>query len=416
MKKLISILVVISLVLAVLAGCAPSAAPQPTGQAKPAETASPTAAPAETQTAQPQAAGEIVIGCIQDLSAGTSVWGNAVNNGAKLAVKLINEKGGVNGQQLKLVSYDVKTDPQEAIAAYTRLVDQDKAVAVIGPPISNIGLSLTKLTAEKKVPAIGSWIDPRVMVNEDGSLNPYMFLMQPSSRQGAEILADYALNVLSLKKFALFYDQTNAFAVANIKPFKEYVEKNGGEIVTEQVYKKGDKDFKTQLNKIKNAGGDAMYMPNYVQDCVLTVGQAQQVGLQTVMLGGLDFAPPFNTLLADPSIANNIYFANNYSDTDPQLQEVKAAYQKEFNTDPLNKSYLGYDQILLIVQAIQNGGNADGESIMKGLEQVKDLQGTTGVITISKENHMPVGLSMVILKIEAGKYVDLGRHVPESHK
>jgi branched-chain amino acid transport system substrate-binding protein len=360
--------------------------------------------------------GKILIGCIQDLSGPTSVWGNAVKKGAEVAIDKINTAGGIDGKLLELKAYDVKGDPQEAINAYTRLADQDKAVAVIGPPISNIGLAVANLSEAKKVPIVGSFIDPRVTVKQDGNPAPYMFLMQPSSVQYAEIIADYALTKLSLKNAAVFYDQSNAFAVSQVKPFMAHWEKNGGKITVEQVYKKGDKDFKTQLSKIKDSGADCIYAPNYLQDLVLTLQQADQIGLKVPIVGGLDFAPPFTTLLSDPKLADKIYFANNYSDAEPQLAEVREAYKKKYNEEPVNKVYLGYDKMLIIADAIKRAKSIDPVAVRAAIEQTKNLQGTTGVLTISPKNHQPVGLSMVMYAIEQGKYRDLGRHVPESHK
>jgi len=358
----------------------------------------------------------IVIGNIQDLSGATSVWGNAVRKGAELAVEKINSQGGVLGMKLELKSYDVKGDPQEAINAYNRLTDNDKASVVIGPPISNIGLAIAALSERKQVAVVGSFIDPRVTERSPGVPHPYMFLMQPSSVQYAEILADYALKKLNLKKIAVFYDQSNAFAVSQVGPFKTYWTANGGKVVGEQVYKKGDKDYKTQISKIMEMGADAIYAPNYVQDLVLTLQQMDQVGLKIPVIGGLDFAPPFTTLLSDPKIANQIYFANNYSDSEPQLIDVRKAYQTKFGENPVNKAYLGYDTVTIIVDAIKRAGSTNSVKIKESLEKTKDLQCTTGIITLSPKTHQPIGLSMVMYGIMNGQYVDLGRWVPESHK
>jgi branched-chain amino acid transport system substrate-binding protein len=359
---------------------------------------------------------EIVLGNLQDLSGPTSVWGNAVKSGAELAVEKLNAQGGINGKKVRLITLDTKGDVQEAIKAYNRLADQEKVMAVLGPPVSNIGLALAPIANAKKVPIVGSFIDPRVTVGQDGKAQPAMFLMQPSSIQYAEIMGGYAVEKLNLKKIAILYDQSNAFSVSLIQPFKDYVQSIGGTIVIEQVYAKGDKDFKTQLSKIKASGADGLYAPNYIQDLVITVKQRKQVGLDIPIVGGLDFAPPFAGLVNDPEAASNLYFANNFSDSEPQLTEVRSAYKAKFNEEPVNKAYLGYDKIMIIADAIKKTDAQKPEDVMKGLSQVKNFQATTGLITISPDKHQPVGLSMVMYKIEQGKYIDLGRFVPEKHK
>ncbi len=361
-------------------------------------------------------AGEIVLGNLQDLSGPTSVLGNAVTRGAELAVEKVNAGGGFKGDKIKLVTVDTKGNVQEAIKAFNRLIDHEMAVAVLGPPVSNIGLAIAPIANEKKIPVVGSFIDPRVTVQENGNPQPSMFLIQPTSTQYAEIIASYANEKLGFKKFAVLYDQSNAFAVSMLKPFKAYIEKRGGSVVAEETYTKSDKDYRAQLNKIKSAGADVLYIPNYTQDLVITVKQAKQIGLNLPMVSGLDAAPPFATLVGDPEAAHNIYFANNFSDKEPQLTEVRNAYKAKFNEDPINKAYLGYDKVTVILKAIELGGGASGPQIIAGLSKVKNVQGTTGVLTLSEKTHQPLGLSMVMYKIENGKYLEIGRYVPESHK
>jgi branched-chain amino acid transport system substrate-binding protein len=358
---------------------------------------------------------EILIGNMQDISGPTSVWGNAVTRGAEIAVEKINAAGGIDGVMLRLVTMDTKANVQEAIKGYNSLVSSG-VIAVVGPPVSNIGLAVAPLANKAGVPVVGSFIDPRVTVGEDGKPQPAMFLMQPSSVQYSEIMASYTIDKLGLKKIGILYDQSNAFAVSLIKPYVAYIKEAGGEIVSEQVYTKNDKDYKTQLAKIKEAGADCLYFPNYIQEAVLVTNQSKQVGLGLPIIGGLDFAPPFASLVNDPEAADNIYLANNFSEKEPQLKEVWDIYRSKYGEDPVNKVFLGHDQVLIINEAIKLGGGATAAQVLAGLPQVKDLQGTTGVLTLSPETHQPVGLSMVMFKIEKGEYLDLGRYVPEKHK
>jgi branched-chain amino acid transport system substrate-binding protein len=359
---------------------------------------------------------EIVIGNLQDLSGPTSVWGNAVTRGAELAAEKINAQGGLNGAKIRIVTLDTKGDVQEAIKAFNRLVDQTKAVAVLGPPISNIGIGLAPVADAKRVAFVGSFADPRATVGEDGKVHPCMFLIQPSTVQYGEIMASYAVEKLGLKKIAILYDQSNAYAVSLVGPFKAYAESVGAKIVDEEVYGKTDRDYRTQLSKIKGSGADCVFAPNYIQGLVITAKQSKQLGLQMPFIGALDYAAPFASLVNDPEAANNIYFANNYSDSEPQLTEVRKAYRAKYNEDPINKVYLGYDKMLVVVEGIKKGGGATPEKIIEGLNKVSGLQGTTGVITISPKTHQPVGLSMVMYRIDHGVYKDLGRYIPAKHR
>jgi branched-chain amino acid transport system substrate-binding protein len=359
---------------------------------------------------------EIIIGNLQDTSGPTSVWGSAVTRGAELAAEKINGQGGIGGAKIKMITLDTKGDVQEAIKAFNRLVDQEKAVAVLGPPISNIGIGLAPVADAKKVAFVGSFADPRATVGEDGKVHPSMFLVQPSTVQYGEIIASYAVEKLGLKKIAILYDQSNAYAVSLVGPFKAYAESVGAKIVDEEVYGKTDRDYRTQLSKIKGSGADCVFAPNYIQGLVITAKQSKQLGLTLPFLGALDYAAPFASLVNDPEAATNIYFANNYSDSEPQLTDVRKAYRTKYNEDPINKVYLGYDKMLVVVEGIKKGGGTTPDKIIEGLNKVSGLQATTGVITISPKTHQPVGLSMVMYYLDQGVYKDLGRYVPAKHK
>ena len=331
--------------------------------------------------------GEILIGNLQDLSSATSVWGKAVTNGAELAVEKINKEGGLLGKKVRLITYDTKNDVQEAINAYNRLTGQDKVVAVIGPPVSNIGIALAPIAEQAKVLILGSFIDERATTKQTGEPWAYNFLMQPSSVQQAYIMAGYTLEKLGLKKIVVLYNQANAYSVSLAKPFIDYVKSHGGEIVSEQTYKTGDKDFKTQLSAIKQAGAETVFLPNYIQECVLQVQQARALGLTFPIVGGLDFAPPFASMAGEA--ANNVYLPNNFAFDDPQLKEVLEAYKEKYKEEPLNKAFLGYDSVMMIADSIKRAGSLDPVKIKDALEQLKDFKGTTGVISISPKTHRP---------------------------
>lgn len=398
MKKILSLIMSVTLVMS-LAGCAEKAS--------------------GTQTPAP-AAGEIIIGGLQDLSGGSSVSGVAMDRGAQMAVREINDKGGINGKKIKYIPYDTKGTPQEGLNAYTRLVDQDKAVAVVGPPISNIGLALTETAAQKKVPIVGAFIDSRVTKKEDGKPQDYMFLVQPTNQQSGTIQAGYLVDELGLKKVALFYDKTNAFGVSQVEAFKAYVEANGGEIVQEQVFKSGDVDFKTQLNKIKESGAEAIFAPNYPKDNTLYCTQLNQLGMSDIVtMGGLEFAPPFLTTLPDPTLVDNVYFALNVAFDDPKLADLNQSYLDTYteakSVDDISvKVYLGYDAIRLIAEAIKNTtGDITGEAVKAGLEGIEGFEALPGKIGFSPESHQPIGLSMVMYKINKGVNEKIGPYVPE---
>ncbi len=221
-------------------------------------------------------------------------------------------------------------------------------------------------------------------------------------------MAGYAVEKLGLKKIAIFYNQSNAYSVSLIKPFKAYAESLGAKIVIEEKYTKDDKDYKTQLAKIKESGADVLYAPNYTQELVILFKQRKQAGVNIPIVDRLDLAAPFAQNINDPEAADNAFFANNFSEKEPQLVEVRNAYKKKYNNEePINKAYLGYDKIMIIAEAAKKMNSTKPEDLIKGLNRSRICR-VRPALSLCRRNPSAGGLSMVIFKMEKGKYTEIG--------
>lgn len=355
------------------------------------------------QTQKPQGdegkeqGGEIVIGLLQDITGVTSTLGKMVDEGARWAADEINAAGGVNGRKIKVVTYDTKADVQEAINAFSRMVSTDKVLAVIGPPVANIAIAIAPISEQYNVPVIHFAIDQRTTVKEDGTPYKNMFMFQPSAKQQGTIMATYAIKEMGLKKFGIIYNQSNAYSVSLLEPFKKVVNELGAQIVAEVPYQPTDKDFKTMLNKIVSAGAEAIYAPNYTQELILIVQQARAIGFEGCIIAGLDACPPFPSL-AGPE-ADGVIYINNITESDPQIQDIVKAYKEKTGNDATNKFFLGYDAMKVLAKIIGEVGD-DPVAIRDAIEKLENYPGLTGNITIDPQTHQPKGLEMVMHVIE----------------
>lgn len=357
----------------------------------------------------------VVIGCIVDLTDPSSPWGPAVKKGAELAVERFNAAAQAGGVRLELRAYEVKSDPLECLNYYIRLADRDRAAAVIGPHAGAGSLALANLSYAKRVPVVSLNPDPRVLERKDGAVQPYMFLIQPSGVRVAEILADYGLSIRGFKRAAVLYDKTSSYASLQAKAFAASWEKSGGKVVADLAFKGGEKNFKANLLRIKEAGADCIFDPAEPEDLALVLGQAAELGLGCPIFGGLAPAKPLNE--AFPGVkADRLYFAENYTASEQAAAEVLAAYKGKFGENPVNKAFLGHDAVLVIAEALARAKSSNPLAVRDFLEQVRGLQGATGVITISPKTHQPEGLTPVITAVEGGVLNDLGRYPPEAAK
>ena len=370
---------------------------------------------AACQPAKPAVKEPIIIGGITDLSGNGSVLGNAVAHGWELAVNDINAKGGINGRQIKLITYDCKSNPQEAITLFNRLADVDKAAIVVGPPFSNVGLAVAPVADEKKLAFFGQFGDPRCMLGEKlDSLHPYMFLVQPSAIQSGIISGGYPFEKLGLKKAAVLVAEDHSYCSTQANAFIDYAAKVGIQIMTVQKCKIADTDMTVQLTAIKNSGAEFLFNATPTQPLVVSTNQMYQMGIDMVKCGSLDYSNPFATLVSDPKAASNIYFPVNLDMEAAYLDPYEEAYTKAYNEKPTPKSWIAYDTILVTKAAIEKAGSDDRKAIRDALENISGVDTLiTDNFRMDPKTHMPLGLEMCIYNIENATYKNTGWFVPE---
>jgi len=371
------------------------------------EAESPSETPQQEETA-PE--GDIVIGVLQDITGVTSTLGKMVQAGAQWAADEINDAGGINGRKVKLVTYDTKADVQEAINAYNRMTTTDKVSAIIGPPVANITIAIAPISEQYNVPVLHFAIDDRATIKDDGTPYKNMFLFQPSAKQQGAIMGKFAVEEQGLKKFGIIYNQSNAYSVSLLEPFKNTVESLGAKVVAEVPYQPNDKDFKTMLNKLVSAGAEAIYAPNYTQELILIVQQARAIGFDGRLICGLDACPPFPTLCGPE--ADGVIYINNITETEPQIQGIIEAYKQKTGNDATNKFFLGYDVMKILAKIIEEVGD-DPVAIRDAIENLSGFQGLTGNITIDPNTHQTKGLEMVMHEIQNQAPVMLKRYSAE---
>lgn len=397
MKRVLAILLAVFMIFSMTACGSSSEAEDP---GTPAE---------EGETSAPE--GDILIGCLQDITGVTSTLGKMIEAGANWAIDEINADGGVNGRKIKMVTYDTKADVQEAINAFTRMSTTDKVSAIIGPPVANIGIAIAPISEQYDVPVLGFAIDDRATIKDDGKPYKNMFLFQPSAKQQGDIMANFAIKEQGLEKIGIIYNQSNAYSVSLVEPFKESAKALGADIVAEVPYQPNDKDFKTMLNKIIAADVDAIYAPNYTQELILIVQQARAIGFEGRLICGLDACPPFPELCGPE--ADGVIYINNITESEPQIQDIITAYKDKTNNDATNKFFLGYDVMKIIAKTIGEVGD-DPVAIRDAIEQLVSYEGLTGDITIDPDTHQTKGLEMVMHEIKNQAPIMLKRYsVPE---
>lgn len=354
-------------------------------------------------TAAPKAAEELKIGGVLELSGGVATYGQSVLNAVNLAFEDQNKKGGVLGKQLKFITADNKSEAGESTSAITKLITQDKVIAVIGAVTSSNTKAAVPVSADNKIPLVTpTATNAEVTVNKDGSLNKWVFRSCFLDPFQGKVAANFVTDTLKLKKAAIFIDQKDDYSKGLAAEFKKVMESAGGTITDTENYVGGDKDFKSTLTRIKASNPEVVFVPGYYNEVGLIVKQARELGLKVPFVGGDGWDSAKLPELGGAANLNDTYFVNHMWADDPDTKPFVEAYKAKYNAEPDALAALGYDGAKMLIAAIEKAGSADSAKIRDALENTKGFKGVTGVITVDPATHNPVK-SAVILKMVDGK-------------
>lgn len=347
----------------------------------------------------------IKVGINSELTGGVASYGTNSRDGALLAIELINEQGGVLGKKLQPIVRDCKSIPDEAMSVSASLADEGM-VAQIGPLTSGNVAGSIPMMMENKIPLIApAATADHITIEKNGDTKKYIFRVCYSDSFQGKIMADFAADNLKVKNVAIYKDASSDYGKGLADYFKKTYTAKGGNIVAEEGFIKGDRDFRGTLTKIRGTNPDFIYIPGYYEEVAPLIKQARELGI-TVPMGGPDgWDSPDLVGVVGANNLNKTYFTNHYSveDNNPIVVEFVEKYRAKYNKDPDAFAALGYDAVFLLAQAIKDAGEADPEKITLALEKVKDFEGVTGTMSID-EKHNPVKGVVIIESID-GKQV-----------
>lgn len=336
----------------------------------------------------------IKVGVNLELTGTVAAYGNAENNGVKLAVQEINKAGGVDGKKIELITKDNKSENAEASTAATNLAIQSQVNAMIGPATSG-AVAAASLNAQKTgVPLLtpSGTQDDLTLDTVDG-VKKYVFRTTFQDSFQGQVLAQYAYSNLNAKKVVLYYDNSSDYAKGIAEEFKK---KYQGDIVTTATFASGDKDFQSALTKIKNLDYDAIVMPGYYTETGIITKQARDMGISVPILGPDGFNDDSFGDLAGKANTNGVYYVSGYSTKtalSAKATDFIKAYKAKYGSEPNMFAALAYDSVYMIAKAAE--GAKTSIDIADNLASLKDFDGVTGTMTIDKK-HNPIKTALMV--------------------
>ena len=343
-------------------------------------------------------ASEIVIGHYGSMTGSTAHFGQDTDKAARLAAEQLNAAGGVLGKKIKIVTLDTRGDGAEAANAVSRLIDVEKANAILGEVASSLSLQGGPIAQRRKIPMVSpSSTNPKVT-----QIGDYVFRVCYIDPFQGKVMAQFTREHLKLDKVAILKDVKNDYSIGLADAFQKAFVASGGVIAAEQSYSQGDTDFSAQLTAIKSSGAQAIWVPGYYAEVGAIARTAARLGIKVPLLGGDGWdAPQLFTIGGDA--LNGSYFSNHFApdQASPAAQKFVADFKAKYGQAPTGLGALGYDGVMVIADAIKRAGKVEPAAIRDALASTKDLETVTGKITMDKDRNPEK--SVVVLKIDGGK-------------
>lgn len=343
MKKLLSLGLVVAMTASLLVGCGGNSAAENT-------TENTTGTPVETADG---VGGTFKIGGIGPITGGAAVYGNAVKNGAQIAVDEINAAGGINGAMIEYKFEDDEHDAEKAVNAYNTLTDWGMQL-LMGTVTSAPCVAVADKTNTDNVFQLTPSGSSTECVKYDNAFQ-VCFTDPNQGIASADYIADN--NVAS--KIAVIYDSSDVYSTGLFEKFMEEAAVKGLDVLTTEAFTAdNNKDFTTQLQKAKDSGAELVYLPIYYSEASLILSQANTMGFSPLFFGcdGLDGILGVENF--DYSLAEGVMLLTPFAAdaTDDLTVNFVTKYQDNYGEIPNQFAADAYDAIYIMKAAIEEAG------------------------------------------------------------
>ena len=347
---------------------------------------------------KPAAGGEeIRIGFTVPLTGASAAEGAYFIKAINLALKQINQAGGVNGKKINLIMEDTQSSNPGALAALQKSVEKDKVLALVGPVKSTQIMAMSD--------AIKNYAIPTMIGGTNANLtkkgNPWLFRVRPDDSIAAAAMVKFIKEDLRLTKVGILHD-TDAFGTGGADLVEQGVKAGGLTLVKREKYTTKDKDFTAQLLSLKNAGAQVMvvYGTN-PEDVAVIQRQYRQLGSPYKYMGSVSSGGRDCLNLAKEAAEGLMAIADFVPGQSPVNRKYAQDYQKEYKEDFDSNSVWAYDGLKILVNAIKKAGE-DRNKIRETLLATQGYQGALGTFAFTPNGD---GLQEVsVIQIQNGKH------------
>ncbi|WP_017727873.1 ABC transporter substrate-binding protein [Halalkalibacterium ligniniphilum] len=349
---------------------------------------------------------EYKIGAIYSKTGPNSPLGEPEWNATKLVEEKINAEGGINGVPIRVILADDESTQEKATQEMNRLINDENVLAVLGSSGSGESLAMKGIATQQEVPVVSAGASMHIV--EPVEESHWIFKTPHSDVHAVQRIYMY-LNDQRISRIGTLVD-SNAFGTSGLEQLEALAGEYGIEIVSKESYNTQDPDMSAQVTRINSADAEAIVVWGTNPGPAVIATNIRDLGVDLPMIGSHGIANQSFIDLADSAAENvviptgKLLFPDQIPEEDVQYDVISQFYNEYievFGSEPTNFGSYGYDNIMLVVEALRAGAT-DRASIRDYLEnEVTDWIGATGVFNFSAEDHnglQPDSMVMAIVK------------------
>ena len=352
----------------------------------------------------------VKVGSVLSVTGPASFLGEPEDKTLRMYVDKINAAGGVAGKKIELVVYDDGGDANKARTFATRLIEDDKVVAMVGGSTTGTTMAMIPVFEEAQVPFISlggaiEIVDP---------VRKYVFKTPHTDKMACEKIFEN-LKQRKLTKIGMI-SGTDGFGASMRAQCVKAAPAYGIEIVAEETYGPRDSDMTAQLTKLKGTAGiQAVVNPGFGQGPAIVTRNYAQLGMTAMPLyqshgvaskSFIELAGPSAEGVRLPAAA--LLVGDKLPDGDPQKKvvvEYKTTYESTAKQPVSTFGGHAYDGLYILVDAMKRANSTDSRKIRDEIEKTKGFIGTGGIVTMSTTDHLGLDLAAFrMLEIKGGDW------------
>ncbi|MDR1519244.1 MAG: ABC transporter substrate-binding protein [Planctomycetota bacterium] len=319
----------------------------------------------------------IVFGVAGPLSGDNAEYGALWRRGIDIALEEINGQGGINGRKIEVIYEDSRSEPRQAANLAQKFVNDATILAELGDFTTNATWAASPIY--QKGGLIQLAFNPSHPELTKGG--DFVFQLCPTQTDQAKALSKVVTDRLRSRKVAILYLNTD-FGKAVRDQVAEQLRSKGVEVVADDGYQPTDKDFRSQLTKVKSLNPDAIVLGSYYTDAAIIMKQAKDLGVKADYVASSSVHSPGLFAVGGDAVNGLITLSVfDFVDPTPTQSNFIAKYRAAYNNDEPNTfAVQAYDAIKLLAAAAKRADASGGitrRSLRDELAKTKDFAGAS---------------------------------------